>query len=156
MLQSLQAGRRSLQVQQPQQQKQEQEQPPQQQEHEHEQPSQQDEQEQEQQQRGERLPQLPPQPQQVEEEKEQLPQGSISMALSATVSRDVVSSRLASREQILKDVTSPMVKLLVKPYTLSCWYFELVELARKAHASPHPHNITTTAGISPMNTRSLH
>ena len=65
-----------------------------------------------------------------------LPTGAPAMAPS----KDVISPKLDSREEGLEGLPGPIVKLLVEPYKLSYWYFELFELARKV-ASPHAQSV---------------
>lgn len=55
---------------------------------------------------------------------------------SATTSSENTSSRLTSRKEVLDSLPGPIIRLLVEPYTLSCSYFELIELGRKVVA-PH-------------------
>ena len=58
-------------------------------------------------------------------------------------SKDIISPKVDSREEVLEGLPGPIVKLLVEPYKLSYWYFELLELARKAATPPRPNFVYT-------------
>ena len=60
-----------------------------------------------------------------------------------------ISPQLASHQEILNSLSGPIVKKLVQPYKLSCWYFELVELARKVAAKPDAHLVHLSPSLLP-------